>query len=122
VDPYKDADNTLRGHNGNGLLFYPGKSGPVASLRAEIFRDGMEDYEYLFLLRNRLREFRRKGLDKKYPELFRRSIDLLKVGDNIVESTTRYAKDGEALNAQRKRIGQAIEGLTILLSNQEGNY
>lgn len=111
VDPFKDTDNMVKGHNGNGLLYYPGKNGPVSSLRAEIFRDGVEDYEYLVILRNRLRIFRDQGLDKKYPKLFQSAIRLLIVGNNIVRSTTEYAKDGEVLKEQRNRIAQAIEEL-----------
>ena len=121
VDPYRDADNTGWSQNGNGLLYYPGNSGPVASLRAEIFRDGMEDYEYLFTLRDRLRIFRDQGLDKTYPKIFQRSIKLLMVGDNIVRSTTEYVKDGEILKEQRNRIGQAIEELNALLNKQKLN-
>jgi hypothetical protein len=40
---------------GDGILFYPGSAvgydGPVASMRLKALRDGMEDYEYLQLLR-----------------------------------------------------------------------
>jgi len=35
---------------GAGYLFYPGQKGPLASIRAETLRDGMEDYEYLVAL------------------------------------------------------------------------
>jgi hypothetical protein len=41
---------------GDGILFYPGKNvgydGPVASMRLKSVREGMEDYEYLQLLKN----------------------------------------------------------------------
>jgi hypothetical protein len=47
-------DGTLH-YNGEGSLFYPGDAvgyeGPVASLRLKALRDGMEDYEYVELLR-----------------------------------------------------------------------
>ena len=51
-DPYAED---LRGFvPGDGFLFYPGAKygiiGPVGSLRAVSYRDGMEDYEYLTLL------------------------------------------------------------------------
>ncbi len=39
--------------SGDGYLFYPGKPygiyGPVESIRLHVLRDGMEDYEYLYL-------------------------------------------------------------------------
>ena len=42
-------------HNGDGILIYPGDAiglnKPVPSLRLKVLRDGMEDYEYLQLLR-----------------------------------------------------------------------
>jgi Domain of unknown function (DUF4091) len=55
-DPWKDIFEF--GGNGDGTLFYPGTPSrlgtkehqPVASLRLEHIRDGMEDYEYLHLL------------------------------------------------------------------------
>lgn len=55
-DPWKDLFEF--GGNGDGTLFYPGTPArlgtkehqPVASLRLEHIRDGLEDYEYLHLL------------------------------------------------------------------------
>lgn len=42
--------------NGDGYLFYPGKvygiDGPVGSLRLEAIRDGIEEYEILYALKN----------------------------------------------------------------------
>ena len=35
---------------GAGFLFYPGKDAPIPSIRSELLRDGMEDYEYLLSL------------------------------------------------------------------------
>ena len=48
-DPYTESN---RGYTpGDGFMFYPGAkygiTGPVPSLRAVAYRDGMEDYEYL---------------------------------------------------------------------------
>ncbi|HZC25790.1 MAG TPA: DUF4091 domain-containing protein, partial [Actinopolymorphaceae bacterium] len=39
---------------GEGSLFYPGADGPMASIRIENFRDGMEDYNLLWLLKREL--------------------------------------------------------------------
>ncbi|MCK4463105.1 MAG: DUF4091 domain-containing protein, partial [Candidatus Omnitrophica bacterium] len=63
VDPFESASNTKWNQNGNGLLYYPGENGPIASLRLEIFRDGMEDYEYLHLLNQKINSAKQEGLD-----------------------------------------------------------
>ena len=39
--------------NGHVWLFYPSKGEPVASVRLEYFRDGIEDFEYFELLKSR---------------------------------------------------------------------
>ncbi len=42
-------------NNGDGLLVWPGPDmTPYPSLRLEIIRDGIDDYEYLALLRRRI--------------------------------------------------------------------
>lgn len=44
--------NTFRNYNGDGYLTYPNPGGtPLSSVRLENLRDGFEDYEYLFLLK-----------------------------------------------------------------------
>jgi hypothetical protein len=48
----------LHGGNGDGSLFYPGRTDriggnqdiPIESIRLKLIRDGLEDYEYLSLL------------------------------------------------------------------------
>jgi hypothetical protein len=51
-DPWTNP-RSFQGHNGEGLIFYPGTAagveGPVTSLRLKALRDGLEDYEYLAL-------------------------------------------------------------------------
>ena len=52
-DPWKDAA-TFPWTNGDGMLFYPApdkKSMPLASLRAHLMRDAIEDYDLLTMLR-----------------------------------------------------------------------
>lgn len=48
------------GANGDGFLVYPGRKygvdGPISSVRLESIREGMEDYEYLYVLDGLLRE------------------------------------------------------------------
>lgn len=42
--------------NGEGVLVYPGKKSPLPSIRLELLREGLEDMEYLFLLRGRIQD------------------------------------------------------------------
>ena len=39
------------GNNGGSFCFYPGADGPLSSIRTELWREGLEDYEYLWLAR-----------------------------------------------------------------------
>ena len=53
--PYSKWDpSTYKDANGDGSLFYPGPDGPLASIRLQNYRDGMEDYNLLVELRQRL--------------------------------------------------------------------
>ncbi len=57
IDDFFEGDAS-RFHqvNGDGYLFYPGKpygvDGPIGSLRLEAIRDGLEEYEVLYELKN----------------------------------------------------------------------
>jgi hypothetical protein len=55
----EDAIRYPRG-NGDGFLLYPGKKygidGPVGSMRLEAIRDGVEDFELLYALKNAYKE------------------------------------------------------------------
>ena len=55
-DPFSFTTNN--GANGDGFLVYPGRKygiyGPISTLRLESIREGMEDYEYLYMLQELL--------------------------------------------------------------------
>jgi len=57
----------VRYPNGDGFLLYPGKplgvDGPVSSVRFEQAREGVEDYEYLYLLRQLIGRAKAAGRD-----------------------------------------------------------
>ncbi len=61
VDVYEDArtfDQGSASPNGDGFFLYPGLDygieGPVASIRLEAMRDGIEDYQYIYMLEQEL--------------------------------------------------------------------
>ncbi|MFP4500583.1 MAG: glycoside hydrolase domain-containing protein [Candidatus Hydrogenedentota bacterium] len=93
--------------NGNGLLVYPGADGPVNSVRWEIIRDGIEDYDYLALfdaLHGRLAE--RGGHDA----LRERALEARNLGE-IVPSLTGFTRDPAVLLEKRRAIARAIEAM-----------
>ena len=57
----------VRYPNGDGYLAYPGSpighAGPVTSVRLEQAREGCEDYEYLYLLREAIARAKKAGRD-----------------------------------------------------------
>ena len=105
--------------SGEGQLVYPGEGGePWPSLRLEVFRDSMEDYEYLY----RLREL----ADRAFPEVD--AAELAKIRQwlapeqyllvkyprdvrTTLEDTIRYPDQPERFLDARAAIAGAIERL-----------
>lgn len=109
ADPFQTAVNTNWGQNGNGLLFYPGETGPIASIRTELYRDGMEDYEYIQLLLKKIKEIKILKLEERFAQEIAESIAILTVDASIAESMFEFTKDGEVLKSRRDRIAETIE-------------
>jgi hypothetical protein len=105
--------------NGDGRFVYPplsaadGQSAtpvleePVDSIRWEHLRDGIEDYEYLSILRKRLAA-RLAALSAERRERYAR---LLIVPDTITRSLAEFTGDGAPIERQRDLIARAIEEL-----------
>ncbi len=112
------AGKRLPWGNGDGRFIYPppgaypgaGEAvmdGPVDSIRWEQLRDGIEDYEYLTILRRKLSE-RRATLT---PDALREYEQLLVVPDNITKSMTEFTADGGPIEVRRHQIARIIESL-----------
>jgi len=131
-NPYEDPMSYVSGYstpkgtknywgNGDGRFLYPpeaaavpGKSGPatvlegpVSSIRWEMLREGVEDYEFLWLLRD-LVEKNRARLD---PEAAKRCEALLEVPAAITKDMTTFTIDPAPIYARRAAIAEAIETL-----------
>ena len=97
-DPWKDQ--LLFGGNGDGTLFYPGTPGtiggrrdiPVESVRLQLIREGLEDYEYLRLYAKVAGE---------------RAAQALAAG--IAGKTYRWDHDPGRLYAARHKMAEAID-------------
>jgi len=91
--------------NGEGSLIYPGSEttqytgqanvdGPVSSIRFELLREGIEDYEYLWLLKSR-------G-DASFAD------DAAK---SMVVDVRAFSRNPEELFALREKMARRIEQL-----------
>ncbi len=111
TNPYVEPMNTRWKQNGNGSLYYPGPDGPVPSLRLEVLRDGIEDYEYLALLRQAI--VRLEALEpprrSANQALIERATSLTTVDDTLVASMKEYTDDPEQLAARRAAIASVLE-------------
>jgi hypothetical protein len=113
-DPWLDPETLLSvfdcngGYalNGEGSLIYPGDhtetytgqpnvDGPVSSIRFELLREGIEDYEYIWMLKD-------KG-DKDFAET--------KV-QNMVKDVSVFSRNLEKLYQTRKAMARRLEQLT----------
>lgn len=97
-DPWEDMA-TVKSINpniyGDGALFYPGRkvgvNGPVTSVRLEIIRDGLEDYEYLELFEQRFGQARTHALL-----------------DPLVKSMTEFERDPIVLAGVRREMARQL--------------
>jgi len=108
--------------NGDGRFIYPPLAaadgcpgepvleGPVDSIRWEMLRDGIEDYEYMVMLQ-RLLKTKAAGLSDARRKKYQR---LLEVPADVTKDMTTFTKDPAPLEAHRNRVARAVEALTRL--------
>lgn len=117
-DRSSEMTNDIWG-NGDGRLFYPNNrhpgvdtetpytGRPVPCVRLEILRDGIEDYEYLHLLEEKIPQMsasdarKARSLLKLPPEVFQ--------DDNEIHDEKYYIKDPQYLLQRREQIARLIE-------------
>jgi hypothetical protein len=102
--------------NGDGRFIYPPEAaadahpsepvleGPVDSIRWEMLRDGIEDYEYMAILSKLLKTKK----DKLTTRQLKKYIALLEVPESITKDMTHFTKDPAPIEAHRDRVAQAI--------------
>jgi hypothetical protein len=108
--------------NGDGRFIYPPEGaadarpsgpmldGPVDSIRWEMLRDGIEDYEYLAMLKRLLSEKGGKLTDQQRNEF----TQLLEVPPGITKDMTTFTKDPLPIEVIRDKIARAITQLSKL--------
>lgn len=93
-------------------LFYPGPDGnPWPSIRLEMWRNGMEDYEYFRLLSDLVKK-NRKVLS---PEIVKEAEALLDIPDSLVKDQGNYLRNPNDYLKYRENLGNMIEKISISL-------
>jgi len=105
-DPFKELNPQLP--PGDTHIVYPGKRGPLPSLRLEAMRDGLEDYELFKLLEDEIsavkRELGGKALELPFE---RRALELCR---RVVPSITGYARDpGKLLEVWEQVVRELVQ-------------
>ncbi|MFA6714981.1 MAG: glycoside hydrolase domain-containing protein [Victivallales bacterium] len=98
--------------NGGSYIIYPGfdanrKPIPLVSLRMEVFRDGMEDYEYLYILKQRLDKLKKMN-SKAHADLISDTEKLLKLPSGFVKAANHYTKTPADFYEIREKIAAQI--------------
>ena len=94
---------------GDRAIAYPGKKGLLGSLRFSAQRDGLEDYEYLWTLEQKLREVKeRTGEDAFWLNPRQRPLELCK---RVISTFYDYTRDNALFLDTRRKIAQEIENI-----------
>lgn len=103
IDEFFEGDAS-RFHqvNGDGFLFYPGKpygiDGPIGSLRLEAIRDGLEEYEILYELKNNYAALAEEtSLDVNPYQLIRHLATSIYSGTRVSTTSSEFAEARKAL-------------------------
>jgi hypothetical protein len=101
-DPWNNVNNagTFSSSNypGEGMLVYPGQQvgvkGVVASMRVKWLRDGVQDYDYMEILK----------------KLGREDV-AMQVARSVGPDWTNWTRDPNAIENARKKLGEAIDAI-----------
>ena len=118
-NPATWRNNEGKAHNGDGQLLYPGPNRrPLSSIRLENFRDGAEDYEYFWLLRDAVARLK-KADAAKHQALIAESERALAVDDAVVKDLTHFTEDPQVLRQARAAIARLIEKAILAVEHPQ---
>jgi hypothetical protein len=95
---------------GDRAIVYPGKNGLLGSLRFSAMRDGLEDYEYLWLLENEISKIKQRiGKEASWLDPRERPLELCR---RVVWSFYEYTREPGLMLDTRYAIASEIEKLS----------
>jgi hypothetical protein len=106
-DPFESPGQ----HRGDGWHVYPKSGGLLNSLRWEQMRNGIQDYEYLRLLEDKIRQMRSRMSPRASAmiDLSRRGVE---IASRVIRTTADYSNDPNVLYAAKRQIIDEILDLS----------
>ena len=98
-----DPWNAPGKHRGDGWHVYPKRDGLLNSLRWEQMRNGLQDYECLWLLEDKIRQIR-ATLSPEAAKLIRPRRRGVEIASQVVRSYTDFSRSPETLYAARRQV------------------
>ena len=90
-------------HRGDGWHVYPKKDGLINSLRWEQMRNGIQDYEYLWMLEHKIKKIK-DTLSERVSTMIEPSRRGVEIASQVVKTMSKYNKDPEKLYAAKKQV------------------
>lgn len=103
--PNVNAEHTLDYQYTEGVLIYPGKDKPLSSVRWELIREGMEDFEYLHILERVAPEI------KDHPALYARAVKLLDRAAAMVSDWQKFSRNYDDYKSLHLEVGTLLDEL-----------
>ena len=101
-----------KGRNGEGYFIYPGPNGePLSSIRFENIRDGIEDWESIYILKDLIKKIN----NEKERKVAEGILDEVK---QLVPNEYNYELNPEKLLFLREKIGEEIEKLRHIINDE----
>ena len=94
--------------DGDGSFYCPGPTGPIPTTRLENIRDGLEDYEYLALLKSIARTVNRCPTAPEQQTFVSEANALLAIPSSVMTSVTSYTRNPADLYNFRQQVAQKI--------------
>ncbi len=105
-DPYTQKGISEGLPLGDRAIVYPGSNGLLGSLRFSAMRDGLEDYEYLWVLENEISKIKDGiGREAFWLDPRQRPLELCR---RVVSSFHQYTRDADVMLDTREAIAREI--------------
>ena len=106
----------VRYPNGDANFIYPGLpigvKDHVPTIRLKLAREGVEDYEYLYMLDNLIKEEKKQGKNVSDAEkALSGALDIITIPSSEGRYSTEYLPDPYVVMKVRNQVGDAIEKL-----------